>query len=220
MSEIYGAPPIDLGLIDISPKEMMFWLYCPVMIPGWGGLVMPKNLLQFQPLVERVCEDVMDRHGVQFLADRYVYLTAKTLFVSADNPGNRPGWHSDGFMTDDLNYIWSDCNGTLFWEPQRRVSFVQDHMDSLVEMQAAAHVGPHTVYPDKHLLRLDQSVIHRVADVKAPRVRSFVKISISKDKYDLVGNSVNHELAPDWKYFERAADRNAPAKAETKAVAA
>ena len=28
MRELYGAPPVDLGPIDISPKEMMFWLYC------------------------------------------------------------------------------------------------------------------------------------------------------------------------------------------------
>ena len=27
---IYGAPPVDLGLIDLSPVEMMFWLYCPI----------------------------------------------------------------------------------------------------------------------------------------------------------------------------------------------
>lgn len=215
MSEIYGAPPIDLGLIDISPKEMMFWLYCPVKLPGMLSMSVPDNLRQFGPLLRAARDDASE-----VWRDNYVYITAKTLFVSADNPGNRPGWHSDGFMTDDLNYIWSDCNGTLFWEPQNRVSFVQDHMDSLAEMQAAAHVGPHTVYPDKHLLRLDQTVIHRVADVKTPRVRSFVKISVSRDRYDLVGNSVNHELAPDWKYFERNADRNAPAKAETKAVAA
>lgn len=216
MSEIYGAPPIDLGLIDISPKEMMFWLYCPVKLPGQDQYTVPMNLKQFEPILEPVAYDLPFHDFI----GSYVYITAKTLFVSADNPGNRPGWHSDGFMTDDLNYIWSDCNGTLFWEPQRRVSFVQHHMDSLEEMQAAAHVGPHHVYPDKHLLRLDQSVIHRVADVTTPRVRSFVKISVSRDRYDLVGNSVNHDLAPDWKYFERNADRNAPAKAETKAAAA
>lgn len=209
MTEIYGAPPVDLGLIDISPKEMMFWLYCPVKLPGRFPVTLPANLNQFIGFFPSIYEDCRDRWF-----DSYVYITAKTLFVTADNPGNRPGWHSDGFMTDDLNYIWSDANGTLFWEPQNCVSFVQDHMASLDEMEAAANVGPHVTYPDKHLLRLDQSVIHRVADVKTPRVRSFVKVSVSNDKYDLVGNSINHELAPDWQYFERNADRNAPSKAE------
>ena len=216
MSEIYGAPPIDLGLIDISPSEMMFWLYCPIKLPGDYHAQMPLNLFRFWPIVRAVKEDC----GINRWKDNYVYITAKTLFVTADNPGNRPGWHSDGFMTDDLNYVWSDCNGTLFWEPGKRISFVQDHMASLAEMEQAANVGPHMVYPDKHLLRLDQSVIHRVADVHTPRIRTFVKISISPDRYDLIGNSVNHSLAPDWQYFERGDDRNAPAAAETKAVEA
>lgn len=216
MTEIYGAPPIDLGLIDISPKEMMFWLYCPIKLPNGYGLVIPDNLDQFWPLVKAVCDDC----GYDVWKDSYVYITAKTLFVTADNPGNRPGWHSDGFMTDDLNYVWSDTNGTMFWEPKNRVSFVQDHMASLAEMHEAAEVGPHHVYPDKHLLRLDQSVIHRVADVHTPRVRSFVKISVSRDRYDLVGNSVNYQLAPHWKYHDRTDERNAPAKAESKAVLA
>ncbi|NTJ46870.1 hypothetical protein G6K93_07560 [Agrobacterium rhizogenes] len=216
MSEIYGAPPVDLGLIDISPKEMMFWLYCPIKLPGQDQYTVPMNLKQFEPIVEAVAYDLPFKDFI----NNYVYITAKTLFVSADNPGNRPGWHSDGFMTDDLNYIWSDSNGTMFWEPESRVNFVQDHTLSLTEMRDAADVGPHRVYPDKRLLRLDQGVIHRVADVHAPRVRSFVKISVSRDQYDLVGNSVNHELAPNWTYHERAEERNAPAKAESKAVAA
>lgn len=210
MSEIYGAPPVDLGLIDISPREMMFWLYCPVKLPGEFTVKLPANLKQFISFFPKVYENA----GKQRWKDSYVYITAKTLFVTADNPGNRPGWHSDGFMTDDLNYIWSDSNGTLFWEPDRRVSFVQDHVASLDEMEAAARVGPHATYPDKHLLVLDQSVIHRVADVKTPRVRTFIKVSVSRERYDLAGNSINHDLAPDWQYAERKAERNAPSSAE------
>jgi hypothetical protein len=210
MNDIYGAPPIDLGLFDIAPKEMMFWLYCPVKLPGHAHLTFPPNLEQFRNLVAKVSIDILDREGIDHFIDSYFYLTAKTLFVTADNPGNRPGWHSDGFMTDDLNYVWSDCNGTLFWEPQERGSFIQDEWHSLSEMAAAAFDGPVKSYPDKHLLRLDQSVIHRVADVTEPRVRTFVKVSVSRDKYNLVGNSVNHQLAPDWTYFDRSEDRNVP----------
>lgn len=216
MREMYGAPPIDLGLIAISPKEMMFWLYCPIKMPGQSFTTIPSNLRQFSPIVQSAFEDLSAHQW----HESYVYITAKTLYVTADNPGNRPGWHSDGFMTDDLNFIWSDANGTLFWEPGRRVGFVQDHLASLDEMEAAAQVGPHVTYPDKHLLRLDQSVIHRVADVKTPRIRTFVKVSVSRERYDLVGNSVNHDLAPNWSYAERQTERNAPASAETKAEAA
>lgn len=210
MHNIYGSKPVDLGLIDLDPKEMMYWLYCPIKLVGQSLVTVPDNLEQFMKIINAVRCDV----GSERWNASYVYITAKTLFVTADNPGNRPGWHSDGFMTSDLNYVWSDTNGTLFWEPEQLVDFVQDHSLSLEEMQKAAETGPVRSYADKHLLKLDQSVIHRVADVTVPRVRSFVKVSVSYDKYDLVGNSINHDLAPNWKYYERKADRNMPSKSE------
>lgn len=209
MRRIYGNPPVDLGIIDLYPREMMFWLYCPIKLPGMMSVSAPDNLAQFKPIWDTVRTD-----AVAAWPHSYVYLTAKTIHVSKENPGNRPGWHSDGFMTDDINYIWSDCNGTLFWEPDTLVSFVEDHRASLAEMQEAADLGPHKAYPDRHLLRLDQTVIHRVADVDTPRVRTFVKVSVSRHKYDLIGNSINHELAPDWTYHERNEDRNSPSSQE------
>lgn len=216
MDKIYGCAPCTLGVIDISPKEMMFWLYCPIKMRNtrYKGIddilvTTPPNLHQFAPIIERGLDALIE----DWLTERYVYITAKTLLVTPDNPGNRPGFHSDGFMTDDLNLIWSDCNPTLFWQPERRVSFTQDCSVSLKEMEALA--GPdtahHVTYPDKSLLILDQRVIHRVADVAKPSMRTFVKISISKDRYNLVGNSINHLLSPDWDYFERKEERNHPA---------
>jgi hypothetical protein len=212
MSKIYGSKPVDLGLIDLNPTEMMFWLYCPIKIPGNCVTNTPKNLKQFLPIIREAAYDAS-----KIFKDSYVYITAKTLYVSADNPGNRPGWHSDGFMTDDLNYIWSNTNGTLFWEPPKFVEFTQDHSISLKEMQDIAEpdVEHHRVYKDKHLLRLDQGVIHRVANVNKPGMRTFVKISFSKEKYNLVGNSINHELQLDWDYFERSEERNDPAKGKS-----
>lgn len=216
MDRIYGVEPMDLGVVDLSPREMMFWLYCPIKMrntryKGIGDVLAttPPNLHQFAPIIERALEVLQE----DFLTPRYVYITAKTLWVSADNPGNRPGWHSDGFMTDDLNVIWSDCNPTLFWVPEKRVSFTQDCSISLAEMEelASPDTKHHVTYPNKSLLVLDQSVIHRVADVTKPGMRTFVKISISKDRYNLVGNSINHLLSPDWDYFERKEERNQPA---------
>ncbi len=202
----YGLPPIDLGRVDLAPVEMMFWLYCPVKMTGCTETAVPENLLQFTPLLELVRDDCRYRWR-----ENYVYLTAKTLWVTQENPGNRPGWHSDGFMTDDLNYVWSDRDGTFFWEPATTCDFAQDHEISLGEMGAAASKGPIVTYPDKHLLRLDESVIHRVADFPSSRVRTFVKISVSSHKYNLVGNSINHLLPNDWYFAPRATERNHPA---------
>lgn len=203
---IYGAPPIDLGSFDLSPVEMMFWLYCPIKLSGQLQVTMPPNLEQFGTLVEAVA---MDSHAWK---SSYIYITAKTLFATPENPGNRPGWHSDGFMTDDLNYIWCDANPTVFFEDGKRYRFNADHMSSLAQMDDICEALPahHKRYPVKRLLRLDQTVLHKVDTNIVTGVRTFVKISVSKHRYALKGNSINHALAPEWQYQERAADRNCP----------
>jgi len=142
--------------------------------------------------------------------ESYVYITAKRLWVTPDSPGNRPGWHSDGFMTEDVNYVWSDCNGTVFWEPDALVSLTQDHLVSMQEMETLAKRGPLVTYPDKMLLRLDERVIHRVADFDKACMRTFVKISVSTHQYRLKGNSINHKLKLNWTYLDRQEERNAP----------
>lgn len=206
---IYGAPPVDLGLVDMSPVEMMSWLYCPIKLAFSVDEEIPDNLKQFSPLIDRVAEDV----GADRWHENYVYITAKTLWVNAENLGNRPGWHSDGFMTDDLNYIWADANPTVFWVRNRRISFTADHNLALIEMaHCEADPDNHVTYPLKHLLRLDQTVMHKVATNITAGMRTFVKISVSQHKYTLKGNSINHRLAPDWQYGERTAERNDPAK--------
>jgi hypothetical protein len=115
-------------------------------------------------------------------------------------------------MTDDLNYIWYNGNPTLFWEPLHKIAFTQDDRMSLWEMRDAAEpdVARHVTYPNKHLLKLDEAVIHRVADVVTPGVRTFVKVSVSLDRYALAGNSINHELDLDWQYSSRSDERNQP----------
>lgn len=204
---IYGSPPVDMGIAPLSPSEMMFWLYCPIKMPGTRVFTIPDNLQQFSPLVMMSRDDCEDR-----IYDSYVYLTAKTLWATPENPGNRPGWHSDGFLTDDLNYIWSDANPTVFWEPDLRFRFPADHGASLPQMDALAEpdIANHRRYPSKHLLKLDQSAIHKVDTNIQPGLRTFVKVSVSRHRYALRGNSINHELAADWTYQERKAERNCP----------
>lgn len=204
---IYGAAPRDLGEIDLSPTEMMFWLYCPISLPGLAHVVVPENLRQFRPIWEAVRED----DPIRF-RDSYVYLTAKTVWATPEAPGNRSGWHSDGFLTDDLNYIWCDANPTVFFEAWTRHAFSADHAASLAEMDALCEESDfeHRTYPVKHLLRLDQTVLHKVNTNIAPGVRTFVKLSLSQHRYALQGNSINHRLAPDWQYQARSVERNCP----------
>ena len=202
----YGSPPVDLGLIDLSPDEMLFWLYCPISTPGKSSVSIPNNLWQFVDIVDAA------RHSdLAAFEAGYVYLTAKTLWVSGDYIGNRPGWHSDGFGTDDINYIWYDRAPTEFIHGS--FCLPTDCEGSMARMEEIAKVSKGATYPAKHLLRLDQTVIHR-SPVNFPAgMRTFVKVSVSKDRYDLIGNSVNHDLPEQWPLVPRAETRNHPASA-------
>ncbi len=208
---IYGAPPKVLGTIEFDTSEMMFWLYCSVKLPGNYSFTIPDNLKKFAELLVRVRDDAIQ---VRDWNDSYVYLSAKTLYVSPGNPGNRLGWHSDGFLTNDLNYIWSDRNPTLFCEPGVRLHFAADHTEALEEMNVLGElwrdVGKANTYPEKTLLRLDQTVLHAVNPEVTPGVRTFLKVSISDKPYALKGNSINHALNHPAPVEDRQVERNCP----------
>jgi hypothetical protein len=205
--KIYGTQPENLGLVDIDPTEMMFWMYCPIKTPGMTDTVIPANLMQFLPLIDKVMIDRADEWQ-----NDYVYITAKTLYVKPETPGNRPGWHSDGFITDDLNYIWSDRNPTVFFHDGSRHAFSSDHVKSMDDMDrlCESDSSKHFRYANKHLMKLDQRVLHKVDTNIQAGLRTFVKISVSKDVYALKGNSINHGLPIAEVYQERGAERNCP----------
>ena len=97
----------------------------------------------------------------------HIYVTARRGYATPGNPLNRPGWHSDGFGTSDVNYVWTDRYPTLFAEqPFEQIS--ADHVDSV--RQFAEQVDPARIrtYPDKTLMRLDPSVIHAAPEIPAP----------------------------------------------------
>jgi len=199
----YGFLPEDLGLVDLENQEMMFWLNLPVKLQGHKEYVVPVNVKWTIPLLEKV----QDRLGCDFLKDKFVYLTVKTLWVESKNTQNRPGWHSDGFMTDDLNFIWYDETPTEIYFGDL-FDLTQDHQTSLKEMQYLTKKGTIVAFPNKHLLLLDQRVIHRCSIQDISGVRSFVKISISNNEYDMLGNSKNYDLEYNWKMKPRESCRN------------
>jgi hypothetical protein len=92
----------------------------------------------------------------------YIYLTAKRLFVGPNCVGNRPGWHTDGFGTDDINYIWCDSLPTEFCVNQH-FNLSDDHEASMRQMEDQAKPENIKTYPVGSLLRLDSAVVHRCA---------------------------------------------------------
>lgn len=193
----YGTAPKILGEFDIEATEFCYVQYLPIALPGdiWR---IPPNLMWVAPLM----------NCVEVWATDYVYLTVKHVFVSGSDCGNRPGWHSDGFGTDDLNYIWCDRSPTEFAIQPFKLS--ADCSTSMQEMEDQFVHGTEIVYPPKTLLLLDQGVIHRTPTFCAPGYRTFVKISVSKHRYNLKGNAHNYLLDYDWDMVERTAERNHP----------
>lgn len=209
--------PRELGLHDITSEEVMYYLYLPIKRAGAYWYSLPDKRLEFaSPLLHSVAEDICMNEGTEYFRDRYLYLTIKKMFVGGGTTANRPGWHCDGFMSDDLNYVWYDSVPTLFTEFNPEIS--ADHALSLQEFERLDPTLRHhkVVYPNKHLLRLDDKVIHAVdTDVPEQLMRTFVKITVSKDRYNLKDNSKNPLLPDDGVFYDRNMVRNDPCHAQS-----
>jgi hypothetical protein len=200
----YGTAPQIIGSFDLYCTEMMFVQYMPIRLPDTLNMIPPQ--LQW---VEPVINTIM---GIENLDNKYIYVTAKQLYVEPGCMGNRMGWHSDGFGTDDINYIWCDRYPTEFCIQPFKLSTDCDLSQN--EMRNQAKKENIVTYPAKTLLRLTQENIHRIPYILIDEsgLRTFLKISISTEKYNLIGNARNYFLQYRWEMKPRDAKRNHPSK--------
>ena len=207
----YGESPKCLGEVRVDCPEMLFYQYLPIKMAGDSGVyerAIERRLQFLTPFLGKVLCDYVAEYNLESLRDNYVYLTIKKMYQMPGCSFNREGWHSDGFMTNDVNYIWSDRFPTVFNTTKFELS--PDDRLSLHEMTAQANPRFDTWYPNCYLLRLDQYNIHRVKEIDNPAMRTFIKVSFSRDKYDLLGNSHNYQLDYDWEMKKRGEARNIP----------
>lgn len=204
----YGQLPVALGVHSVECDEMMFYQYLPIKMPGKYIAQYEERLYCFDEIIANIQGDFIVEFGKERYRQSYVYLTAKTRFVSPGCQLNRPGYHSDGFMTNDINYIWSDCIPTIFNDSVFNLTL--DDTISMKEMEEQALSVNERRYPNGSLLRLNQYCIHKAQDVTVPQMRTFLKISFSTDKYDLKGNAHNYLIPYSWRMKERKAERNIP----------
>lgn len=204
----YGERPKQLGQFIVDCKEMLFYQYLPIKMPDMTYPVMENRLDCFKRIIGAACCDFIADFGLNAYRDAYVYVTAKYLYQVANKPFNRPGWHSDGFMTTDVNYIWCNRCPTIFNSSQFKLS--NDDQISLKEMEEQALPENDFWFEYNTLLRLNQFNVHKCADAVEPGMRCFIKVSFSADKYDLVGNAHNYMLDYDWEMKPRKEDRNIP----------
>lgn len=166
------------------------------------------RLMIFDRMIRCAIDDFIAIRGVQALVDSYVYITAKRQFIQPGCSYNREGYHCDGFGTDDINYIWSDMCPTVFNSSDFNLS--ADDSLSMIEMTEQAKKCNEYVYPNNTLLRLDKYNVHKVGEITQPCYRTFLKLSFSKDKYNLIGNSHNHLISYNWEMRPRGMNRNVP----------
>lgn len=204
--------PVDLGLFDIHSREVMYYLYYPLKKPGTAGVSFSDERLRFiDPLLRAIWLDEQTR-----FINEYLYVTIKKMYVGGGVTPNRPGWHCDGFMSPDLNYVWYDCVPTIFTEHDEfRIS--PDHLTSLQEFdqQAEEYKDRWVTYPAKHLLKLDDRVIHKVnTDAHEQVMRTFVKFTLSPQRFNLEDNSRNPLLPDTGPMYARSVVRNDPHQAQ------
>lgn len=195
--------PRIVNNLHIECEEMLFYTYLPVKLSGDNSIAIPDRLLCFSQMIDNCRKDFISERLTDL--DYNIYLTAKSLIVTPDYIGGRGGWHIDGFGTNDVNYIWSDYLETEFCIQDFDLS--EDCHDSMTEMNQQANEDNLKTFGVNKILRLDNQV-HRCPVAPKTMRRTFAKVSFSKDKYDLKGNSHNYLLDYNWKMFERNEQRN------------
>lgn len=219
MDKRYGAPPIKVAEFpDVDLQEVMYYLYLPVKFPGIRGRRYPDNIQQVIPLVDTAIRWAAAR-GRDVTKD-YAYVSARKGWATPDNPLNRPGWHADGFGTDDINFVWWIGAGTRFAVGDFG-SVPESHTDSLHHFEQQAdramtyeRIGLRgdvkiiTNYPAKTLYAIDPFVVHATPLIEKGEWRQYVKVSLSTHRYNLENNSHNYLFDYDWPLFGREEVRN------------
>ena len=132
----------------------------------------------------------------------------KQCGVGPGCPGNRPGWHIDGFASGgDVSYVWCNMNPTEY-AVQEFSNISSDDQQSMVDIGEQIDYNKIVTYPDYTILRLDETVVHRVNPNPKCGVRSFAKITFSSHKFRNKGNSHNYLLDYNWEMNPRNKERN------------
>jgi len=205
MDRKYGVEPLLLDNIRIDCNEMMLYMYLPIYIEDLhDNIRVPERLKIFNSLIYSSIGNVQSMD----IKYKYMYLTVKCRYVDRYNLANRPGWHSDGFGTDDINVIWCDNDPTVFSIQDFDLS--DDHNLSMKEMTNQCNPINNKTYNSYDLLLLDQYVIHRSPIIEDAKIRTFFKLSFSNYRYNLIGNSHNYLFDYKWDMHQRQIERNHP----------
>lgn len=211
--KLYGAHPKIIGGVNVNPKEFMFYQDMLIKLSGGYGVQLEERLKVFEPIVKTAVSDFIQDFGKEEYEKRFVYISAKNLYQNGSSY-NREGWHCDGFGSSDINYIWSNASPTQFNFSDFNLS--DDDSLSMSEMTEQANPHNDKCYRDLILIRLDELVVHRANPNPYEGVRAFVKVSFSRDRFDLLGNTINPLIDYNWTMRLRSQSRNIPQHNQSK----
>lgn len=202
-----GNLPEFVGDLFFSLNEVMYWLYLPVSI-DYSEIRVPESL---RGGPEAMIELAISHSRRVYKHDyRYIYLSARKGWATPDNPLNRPGWHCDGYGTDDLNYVWWDGAGTRFAH-QHFEGIVSDHNRALKQFDEQVDLTKVVTYAAGGVFCLDPTVVHATPVIEPPgHMRQYVKVSMSDHQYNLENNSHNYLFDYSWPMHSRNLIRNSP----------
>lgn len=196
MNNLAGGSPSKIDTIHIEPLEYCNILYLPVYMRGQGFRI-PQRIEPYIPLIQRVPPIFS-----------YMYITIKHMYVDKGQYGNRPGWHVDGFLSDNREYVWCSREPTEYIDvPEYKE--VSCHRQSLINFNKLTKNQSILTLKPNSLYSLGKT-IHRTPLIKENGIRTFVKISCSSEKFNLLGNAVNELFEYDWTYYNREQIRNHP----------
>ena len=204
MNNRYGGLPEDLGPHSVKGyMEDTYVLYLPVKMNN-SSIQVPDNLKMYEHLVYSAINNINRRF-------EYIYLSVENRYIPADTCQKRPGWHVDGYLTNDETYIYTKSSDTTEYINQSNIELGPiDDLEALHQFNT--YKGGEIVHINSgHLYNLKRC-IHRSPTITKGHKRLFVKISFSNDRYNLYGNSKNYLFDYDWKYVERDNERNTPSK--------
>jgi len=193
--------PVNIGKFVTPCWELMYVLYMPIRLAGQDEVTIPKSLMGYESFV-KMC---INNEG-ESANGKYIYLTVKSLWVEPSCLGGRQGWHTDGFGTEDINYIWTNKYPTEFCNQEFYLS--DNHEVAMQNMNDQVRQENIVKYPELDVIRINHKHVHRCPIDVTPSYRTFARVSISDNKYNMIGNAHNHDLDYNWVMHPRGLTRN------------
>ena len=180
---------------DVSELEYCNIVYMCIKQAGCSEYQIPSNL---ELLVNQVIGDIYKLNENLYENDwtKYCYLTIKKMYMQPNTLGNREGFHIDGFKSDQENFIWSDCAETPTEVAIGNFLLSNDHEKSLDEMREQSTKWFKYQLSTNTLYEMNQKCVHRptVNNTNKAILRTFIKITYSKELFNCYGNAWNYKL--------------------------